>query len=102
MNQNYPVKDRTVTINTRLPDLEKSLKKSYKLGTGTMSGSGKFVKKGQGKGKCQAKGGTSNAHANKMSVTEHNYYLGSAKQASDYETTTEFLINHVKKVFDYG
>jgi len=30
------------------------------------------------------------------------YYLGSAKQASDYETTTEFLINHIKGEFHYG
>ena len=67
-----------------------------------MSGRGKFVKKNQGKGKFQAKGSNSGAHANKKSVTDYNYYLGSAKQASDYETTTEFLINHVKKVFDYG
>jgi hypothetical protein len=35
-----------------------------------------------------------------MNIT--SYYLGSSKQASDYETTTEYLINHIKKVFDYG
>ena len=34
--------------------------------------------------------------------TNYNYYLGSAKQASDYETTTEFLINYIKKLYDYG
>ena len=69
-----------------------------------MSGKGKFVKKGQGKGKAQAKGGNSNAsNANKKQyVTDFNYYLGSAKQASDYETTTEFLINYIKKLYDYG
>jgi hypothetical protein len=38
----------------------------------------------------------------KKSVNDYNYYLGSAKQASDYETTTEFLINYIKKTFDYG
>lgn len=69
-----------------------------------MSGKGRFVKKGQGKGKSQAKGGSSasgNA-SKKQFVTDFNYYLGSAKQASDYETTTEFLINHIKKLYDYG
>lgn len=70
-----------------------------------MSGKGRFVKKGQqGKGKPQAKGGSSNAsNANKKQfITDFNYYLGSAKQASDYETTTEFLINYIKKLYDYG
>ena len=38
----------------------------------------------------------------KKSVDDYYYYLGSAKQASDYETTTEFLINYIKKTFDYG
>ena len=38
----------------------------------------------------------------KKELTDYVYYLGSAKQASDYETTTEYLINHVKKTFEYG
>jgi hypothetical protein len=38
----------------------------------------------------------------KKSVNDYNYYLGSAKQASDYEMTTDFLINYIKKTFDYG
>jgi hypothetical protein len=29
----------------------------------------------------------------KKSVNDYNYYLRSAKQTSDYETTTKFLIN---------
>ena len=68
-----------------------------------MSAKGRFVKKG--KGKAQAKGGSSNAHQalnKKQFVTDYSYYLGSAKQASDYETTTEFLINYIKKLYDYG
>ena len=70
-----------------------------------MSGKGRFAKKGQqGKGKSQTKGGNSNAMtaSKKQYVTNFNYYLGSSKQASDYETTTEFLINHIKKLYDYG
>jgi hypothetical protein len=35
------------------------------------------------------------------SVNDYNYYLGSAKQASDYETTTIFLINYIIKTFEY-
>jgi hypothetical protein len=29
------------------------------------------------------------------------YYLGSAKQSSDYETTTKYLINYIVKTFVY-
>jgi hypothetical protein len=62
-----------------------------------MSGKGKFTKK------AQAKGGSNIAsHSIKKSINDYSYYLGSAKQASDYENTTEYLINHIKKVFDYG
>jgi hypothetical protein len=35
----------------------------------------------------------------KKSVNDYNYYLGSAKQASNYEMTTEFLINLIVKTF---
>jgi hypothetical protein len=37
----------------------------------------------------------------KKSVNDYNYYLGSAKQASNYEMTTEFLINLIAKTFEY-
>ena len=80
---------------------EEYLEKTHRA---IMSGKGRFAKKGQGKGKSQTKGGNSNASAanKKQFVTDFNYYLGSSKQASDYETTTEFLINHIKKLNDYG
>ena len=35
-------------------------------------------------------------------ITDYNYYVGSAQQASDYEITTEFIINHIKKTYDQG
>jgi hypothetical protein len=38
----------------------------------------------------------------KHHVTDFTYHLGSAKQASDYETATEFLINYIKKTYNYG
>jgi hypothetical protein len=38
----------------------------------------------------------------KKAVNDYNSYLGSAKQASDYETTTKFLINYTGKTFEYG
>jgi hypothetical protein len=38
----------------------------------------------------------------KKGLTDYNYYLGSARQVLDYKTTTKFLINYIKKTFDYG
>ena len=40
----------------------------------------------------------------KKEITDYVYYLGTAKQASeyDYETTTFFIINHIKKEFEFG
>jgi hypothetical protein len=39
----------------------------------------------------------------KKSVNDYNYYLRSAKQASDYEMTTKYLIiNYIVKTFEYG
>jgi hypothetical protein len=39
---------------------------------------------------------------NKKNPQDYQYFLGSAKQASDYETTTSYLINHIKKTYNYG
>ena len=38
----------------------------------------------------------------KKSIEDYYFYVGSSKQASDFETTSEFLINHIKKTFDRG
>jgi hypothetical protein len=43
-----------------------------------------------------------NNKENKKSITDWNYFIGSAKQASEYEATTEFLVNHIKETFEYG
>jgi hypothetical protein len=40
--------------------------------------------------------------AKKKSIEDYFFYVGSSKQASDFETTSEFLINYVKKTFDRG
>jgi hypothetical protein len=48
-------------------------------------------------------GGRTNSHKpSKKTLSENIYYLGSAKQAADYETTTDYLINHIKKTFHFG
>jgi hypothetical protein len=38
----------------------------------------------------------------KKTLSDNIYYLGSAKQAADYERTTEFLINNIRKTFTNG
>ena len=48
------------------------------------------------------KGKANSTKPHKKTLQDHQYYLGSAKQASDYQQATEFIINHIKKVFEYG
>ena len=38
----------------------------------------------------------------KKSLTNYTFYLGSAKQASNYKTAMDFIINHMKKTYKYG
>ena len=38
----------------------------------------------------------------KKSLEDYVFYLGSSKHASDYETTAEYLINHIQETYDYG
>ena len=38
----------------------------------------------------------------KKTIDDYFFYVGSNEQASDFETTSEFMINHVKKTFDRG
>jgi superfamily II DNA/RNA helicase len=38
----------------------------------------------------------------KKTIEDYFFYVGSSKQASDFETTSELLINYVKKTFDRG
>ena len=38
----------------------------------------------------------------KKTVNDWFYHLGSAKHASGYQATTDFLINHIKQDFEYG
>ena len=38
----------------------------------------------------------------KKTLNDWFYHLGSAKLASGYQATTDFLINHIKQEFKYG
>ena len=40
--------------------------------------------------------------ASKKHVDDYIYFLGSVRQAADYETTTAYLTNHIMKTFSFG
>ena len=62
-----------------------------------MSGQGRGGRFQRGKFK-----GINNGYKKKTKLEDHIYYLGSATQASDYETTTSFIINHIMKTYTRG
>ena len=38
----------------------------------------------------------------KKSIDDYYFYVGSSKQASDFEITAEYAVNHIKKTFERG
>ena len=93
--------------NQEYPDSESSPKKSGERRNNqpiemSTSGGGRGGRGVRG-GSRSSQGRTNNHKPSvKKTVNDYVYYVGSSKQASDYEVTTEFLINHIKKTFDYG
>ena len=45
---------------------------------------------------------TKRSDEKKKELKDYIYYTGSARQASDYENTTKFIINYIKGEFNYG
>jgi hypothetical protein len=69
--------------------------------------SGRFRGGRGGRGAFKGRGGRKPHVPNKevkkkKTIEDYFFYVGSSKQASDFETTSEFLINHIKKTFDRG
>ena len=48
------------------------------------------------------KGGRNQSFKKKKNIDDYVYYVGSTRQASDYEITTEFVINHIRKTYSDG
>ena len=44
---------------------------------------------------------TKKKDSRRKDLKDYLYYTGSNRQASDFETTTEFIINHIKGEFNY-
>jgi hypothetical protein len=38
----------------------------------------------------------------KKTLANHVYFNGSAKQAADYQTTTDYILNYITKTFEFG
>ena len=38
----------------------------------------------------------------KKGIEDYTFYIGTSKQASDYEETSEFIINYIKRTFQHG
>jgi hypothetical protein len=47
-------------------------------------------------------GNSSEYKPSKKTLADHVYFNGSAKQAVDYQTTTDYIINHITKTFEFG
>ena len=67
-----------------------------------MSGRGRSGRGGRGPKNQGGRGPTKEKTSTKKTVNDYVYYVGSSKQASDYELTTQFLINHIQMTFDDG
>ena len=54
------------------------------------------------KGKSFAKSNNRRSDNKKKELKDYIYYTGSNRQASDFKTTTEFIINYIKDEFTHG
>ena len=43
-----------------------------------------------------------NFSKNKKTLEDYIFYIGTNKQASDFELIREYIINHIKKTYEYG
>ena len=75
-----------------------------------MSGRGRGRNNNRGRGgrkqansdSSKSTGANSTNNPQRKSLADHVFYIGSAKQASDYIVVSQFVINHIKKTFEYG
>ena len=58
--------------------------------------------KGRGTGRGKAGRTKSTTSTSPKGLSDYFYYIGSAKQASDYVVVTKYLINHIRKTYTFG
>ncbi len=69
--------------------------------TGRGRGRGSYSS-GRGRGGRFSRSRSQQKTESKKTLQDYTYYIGSAKQASDYSTVTKFLINHIRKTYTNG
>ena len=45
---------------------------------------------------------TRKTNISNKSIIDYQFYIGTNKQASEYENASDFMINYIKKTFDRG
>jgi hypothetical protein len=60
-------------------------------------------RRSRGRVNARTKGSNSgNKNPGRKSIQDYVYYIGSAKQASDFVVITKYLINHIRKTYRCG
>ena len=63
---------------------------------------------GRGAGRGQTRGGRgfgrnkTNKPVEKKTLSDYTYHIGTSKQASDYISTTQYIINYIKQTYQHG
>ena len=68
--------------------------------TGRRQNSSRSGRSGRGRGWRDGK--SMKTAPKKKTIDDYQFYIGTCRQAADYEGTAEFIINHIKKSFDHG
>ena len=63
------------------------------------AGRGFGKKGGRGRGKGSSSG---ESKPRQKTLADYQFYIGSAKQASDYVNTAKFIINHIRMTYQHG
>jgi hypothetical protein len=72
-------------------------------GGGSAGGERGWTSKGRSTPQSTNSGGSNNnAKTSKQSQSDSIYYIGSDKQAADYEATRNFLLNYIRQAFNFG
>ena len=69
---------------------------------GRFHGRTSYGRGGRGNSSGRSNNNQAKVDANKKSLNDYIYRIGSSKQASDFVTITKYLINHIKKTFEFG
>ena len=58
--------------------------------------------RGRGRGRTSYRQSNNVTTKKKKTLEDYYFYVGSSKQASDFETTYDFLLNYIKRTYTRG